>query len=126
GQVVYVAPLLFLAAGMALAFDYRRATNVQMVLGVTGLLVMLFGWLHLSTTLGGAFDSTGARLHALMAHRPLPPVGRVPDGGLFGALIMSVMFPLGQLGAYVTLGAIGAASVLLISELTLRGIVARI
>lgn len=126
GYVVHAAPLLFLGAGLMLALDYRRATNLQMVLGMTGFLVMLFGWLHLmSTPYGSLFSSTGARLLALLGRPHNADLLNAQDGGLFGAVIMWAMSPLGILGSYVTLAAIGLASLLLVSELTLRAIMER-
>jgi S-DNA-T family DNA segregation ATPase FtsK/SpoIIIE len=127
GHVVHVAPLLLFAAGLGLAMDYRRATNLQMVLGVAGILVMLFGCVHLLTTgRGEEFDSTSARLYAMFHWKSHSPLLAAPDGGFFGAAVMSLMFPLGQLGSFITLGAIGLASVLLITELTLRSIAERV
>jgi S-DNA-T family DNA segregation ATPase FtsK/SpoIIIE len=126
GYVVNLAPVLFIGGGLALALDYRRATNTQVVLGAAGLLAVLFGSLHLMTTQHGAvFDSTFARFYEMLGREHRPALLEVPDGGLFGAAIMSVMFPLGVMGSYVTLGAVGAASVLLITELTIRGMLAR-
>lgn len=127
GHVVMVAPLFFFGAGLMLALDYRRATNAQMVLGVVGLMMMLFGWVHLlSTAHGAVFDTTGARLYALLGWKHDPKLLAVPDGGFFGAVIMSAMFPLGVLGSYITLAALGVASLLLITELTLRAFGERI
>lgn len=127
GSVVYVAPLLFLGAGISLAMNHQRALNVQAMLGVGGLLVMLFGWVHLaSTPFGTAFDSTGARLAQSLGRAADAALVARPDGGLLGALVMGLTYPLGVTGAYITLGALGAASVLLITELTLRGIFERV
>jgi DNA segregation ATPase FtsK/SpoIIIE, S-DNA-T family len=127
GHVVYVAPLLLFGAGLALALDFRRATDGQMVAGVTGLLVTLFGWVHLMTTRHGVvFDTTGARFFAMLGWNHDPKLLKAPDGGFFGAVIMSALFPLGDIGSYFTLAAVGLASMLLISELTLRGILERL
>lgn len=126
GSVVHVAPLLFVGAGISLALDHRRATNVQMVLGMAGLLIVLFGCVHLaSTPRGDEFESTRERFFALLPGHPDTKGVHAPDGGLFGALIMGALYPLGKFGSYLTLSAVGLASVLLISELTLRGIMER-
>src|SRR5688572_4056863 len=123
GSVVYVAPVLFLVAGIALAMNYERALSAQALLGVGGLLVMLFGWVHLmSTQHGMVFESSGARLAGLVGRSADVALLARPDGGLLGAVIMGLSYPLGVTGAYITLAAMGAASVLLITELTLRGI----
>src|SRR5207302_10148358 len=106
GHVVHVATLVFLGAGLMLALDYRRATNIQMVLGTAGFMVMLFGWIHLSYTQGPVFASTGARLAQLLGRAHDPALLKAADGGFFGAVIMTVMSPLGTAGAYVTLAAI--------------------
>jgi S-DNA-T family DNA segregation ATPase FtsK/SpoIIIE len=126
GHVVYVAPLLFVAAGTMLAFDYRRATNAQMLWGTGLLLAVLFGWLHLmSTTRGLVFDSTAARFGALLGHPGPRELVLAPDGGLLGAVVMFLMFPLGRIGSFITLVAMAAAAALLITELTIRGIAER-
>lgn len=126
GAVVQVMPLFFWGAALALALDFRRVANNQMALGIGGLLIVLFGWVHLwSTPHGAVFDSTGQRLAALLHPHHRMPLLNAPDGGLLGALIMSVTFPLGKLGAYATLLALAAASTLLITELTIRGVLER-
>jgi cation transport ATPase len=126
GTVVHVSPLLLIGSAMMLALDYRRATNMQLLVGVAGMMVVLFGWIHLMTTARGTeFDTSGARLLALIGRNHEADMIAVRDGGIFGAAVMSILFPLGKLGSFVTLGAVGVASVLLISELTLRGIFER-
>jgi S-DNA-T family DNA segregation ATPase FtsK/SpoIIIE len=126
GSVVHVAPLLFFGAGITLALDHRRATSSQMLFGIAGMLIVLFGCVHLAATpRGEEFTSTTARFFALLpGHADTAPV-KAPDGGLFGALIMGALYPLGKSGSYLTLGAVGIASLLLLSELTLRGIMER-
>lgn len=126
GSVVHVAPLLFFGAGAALALDHRRANNSQMLFGIAGMLIVLFGCVHLAATpRGEEFTSTTARFFALLPGRADTAPVKAPDGGLFGALIMGALYPLGKSGSYLTLGAVGIASLLLISELTLRGIMER-
>ncbi|HTE20301.1 MAG TPA: hypothetical protein VK689_18195, partial [Armatimonadota bacterium] len=62
GWVVHVLPILLVATAVALALDYRRATNLQAVLGVLGFLVLLFGSMHLAITdYDRVFDTSGAR-----------------------------------------------------------------
>ncbi len=126
GHAVHVAPILMVGAALMLVFDYRRATNLQMVAGVTCLLITLFGFVHLlTTTHGHEFDSTGARFQALLRRSHNSGLVLHPDGGVFGAIIMSLMFPLGKLGSYVTLVAFAGAGILLITELTIRGVLER-
>ena len=43
GSVVHVAPLFFFGAGLALALDHRRANSSQMLFGIAGMLIVLFG-----------------------------------------------------------------------------------
>ncbi len=127
GHVVFVAPVLFLGAGAALALDWRRATSSQMLWGVAGILVMLFGWVHLVTTEHGAvFDTTAARFGALFHRDGDRALLERPDGGILGGVVMSALFLLGRTGSFVTLAAIGLASLLLLTELTLRGIMERV
>ena len=126
GAVVGVMPVFFWAAALALALDVRRVANNQMWLGLAGMLVVLFGGIHLTTTPHGAiFDSTNARFFALMHWRHDAHLAAAPDGGFLGALVMMVTYPLGKWGAYATLIATAGASVLLITELTIRGILER-
>lgn len=126
GHAVHVAPVLMVGLALMLVFDYRRATNLQMVVGVGCLLATLFGFVHLMTTgHGHEFDSTGARLAALFRKAHDSGLVLRPDGGIFGALIMSLMFPLGVTGSYVTLIALAGAGILLITELTIRGVLER-
>jgi len=126
GAVVTVSPLIFFGAALMLALDYRRATTKQLVLGVAGILVVLFGCVHLSMTARGSeFDTSYARIVALFSRGGDPAVIEAPDAGVLGAFVMAILFPLGKTGSFATLGAIGVASTLLISELTLRGIFER-
>ncbi|MFN3652416.1 MAG: DNA translocase FtsK [Armatimonadota bacterium] len=127
GHCVWVAPLLFLGTALGMALDYRRATNLQMVLGVTGLLALLFGWMHLiSSEHASMWATTGARFAAILGRAHEAELVQRADGGLFGALVMFLMTPLGRWGSYITLLAVGFASVLLITELTLRTIFERV
>ena len=127
GHLVHVAPVLFVGAGFGLALDYRRATNAQMLAGVAGLLVMVFGWVHMASSRHGALmDTTIARFSALLGWKHDGSLLAVPDGGFFGAVVMSALYPLGKGGTYLTLGAIGVASLLVITELTIRGVLERL
>jgi S-DNA-T family DNA segregation ATPase FtsK/SpoIIIE len=127
GSVVHVAPLLFFGSALALALDYRRATHGQMLLGIGGIMTVVFGCVHLASTARGMeFDSTRARFAAMLPNTADTSLVFAPDGGMLGALVMAVLFPLGQMGSYLVLGATGLASVLLVSELTLRGMGERI
>jgi DNA segregation ATPase FtsK/SpoIIIE, S-DNA-T family len=126
GYAAHLAPGLFVAGGALLVFDYRRATNFHMLLGIGGLLSVLFGWLHLmSSSHGAVFDTTGARLLALAGRTHDPLLAAVLDGGIFGAIVMSLLYPLGESGAYITLVGVGIASLLLVGDLTIRGVVER-
>jgi S-DNA-T family DNA segregation ATPase FtsK/SpoIIIE len=126
GQMVHVSPILFLGAGLALALDYRRTTSSQMLIGIGGLLGVLLGWTHLASTPSAQiWTSTGARLGWLFGHGGNAALMARPDGGLIGAFVMLLTWPLGRAGAYITFVAIGAASVLLVSDLTIRGIMER-
>ncbi len=126
GHLVFIAPAMFLALGIGLAFDYRRTLSLQMVLGAAGLMVMLFGWVHIAATPAhAAFESTGARFQAMLNWSHNATVIDAPDGGMIGAFVMCLLRPLGSWGPFLTLAALGGASVLLITELTIRGIVER-
>ncbi|HEU4751714.1 MAG TPA: DNA translocase FtsK, partial [Armatimonadota bacterium] len=70
-------------------------------------------------------DSTAARFGALLGHPGPRELVLAPDGGLLGAVVMFLMFPLGRIGSFITLVAMAAAAALLITELTIRGIAER-
>jgi S-DNA-T family DNA segregation ATPase FtsK/SpoIIIE len=120
GQVIYFLPGLLIVMGIALAADYRRTTRVTTLLGVGGLLIVLFGWLHLvAWPHGQAFASTVARLSALVGGHSADGMIRATDGGLAGALIVTILSPLDVAGSYVTLIAIGVSSLLLLTEMSI-------
>lgn len=120
GHVVYLMPVLLLAAGVALAADYRRTTRLNTLLGAGGLLVVLFGWLHLAGTPStGYFTTTIARAAAIFGHRADLAVLHRPDGGLMGALVATLLSPLDVVGSYVVLTALGLGSLLLLTEVSL-------
>ncbi len=127
GHFVLVAPVLLIGAGISLAFDHRRTWNLQLGLGVSGILATLFGWVHLvATPSAQAWASTGARLKALAGWPHDPDLVLRADGGLLGGVMMSLLAPFGTSGPYVALAAIGAISLLLVTQLTIRGIAERI
>jgi S-DNA-T family DNA segregation ATPase FtsK/SpoIIIE len=128
GHVVVVCPLLLYGVAFALVVDYRKVLDSQLVWGTLGLLAVVLGWVHL-LAMGSAlpWDSTLARIENRLnlnwsVNGAL--VGAA-DGGALGALVVWALTPLGRLGSFVTLVAVGLASFLLLSDLTLRGLLDR-
>src|SRR5262249_44842811 len=106
--------------GIALAADYRRTTRPTALLGASGALVVVFGWLHLwGSPPDDTYFTTAARFGALLGRHVAPGAVTRADGGLAGALITSLLSPLGVAGSYVVLVALGIASLLLLTETSL-------
>jgi DNA segregation ATPase FtsK/SpoIIIE-like protein len=121
GHGVYLSPLLILLTAGSLSGQPRRRRHTAVVGGV-GLCLVLLAWLHLfAWGAGDLFASTVARwgslFHTLSPERLA--LAHRADGGLVGALLTSLMSPLGVAGSYVVLVAALISSGLLLTETTL-------
>ncbi|MBI3911290.1 MAG: hypothetical protein HY320_10200, partial [Armatimonadetes bacterium] len=127
GHVVTILPAAFFLVAVALVIDYRRTTSRAALVGAAGLLATVLGWLHLMHWAPGAgFDTVGPRLTVLLGGTADPKQVYLADGGFLGALLTTLLQPFGSLGARVVLAAVGLASLLLITDLTLGEIGRRI
>jgi DNA segregation ATPase FtsK/SpoIIIE-like protein len=128
GQGVYLSPVMLVMLAGTLSAEPRRRRPTA-VAGWTGLFLVLLGWLHLfAWAAGDLYSSTGARWASLL--RPPAEVTRAlvnrADGGLVGALLTSLLSPLGVAGSYVVLVAALFSAGLLVTETTLATIGSRV
>ncbi len=126
GHLVYLAPFCLAGMALALIFDLRRNAEIQLFCGLVGFKILALGAVHLlGRSPGGLFDSTVARASAFLGRTHDPALVVSPDGGLLGAVVVWSLSPFGRWGSVVILGAIGVASLLLITDLTLRTVIER-
>jgi DNA segregation ATPase FtsK/SpoIIIE, S-DNA-T family len=120
GSGVYLSPLLCVLAAVALARCGQSRRGPTAVVGTVGLVLVFLGWLHvLAWGAGDVFATTGARWQWLLGARDAQKLARSADGGLAGALVATLLSPLGVAGSYVALAAGSVSALLILTETTL-------
>jgi S-DNA-T family DNA segregation ATPase FtsK/SpoIIIE len=123
GTGVYLAPLLCMAAALAIVRGSASPRGRSAGIGAIGLLLVFLGWLHvLAWGAGDLFQTSGARWRWLLGARDAQVLAGRADGGLVGGLVASVLSPLGIAGSYVALAAAGISALLILTETTLAAV----
>lgn len=123
GTGVFLAPMLCIAAAVAIARHGGSPRGRTVAVGMLGLLLTFLGWLHvLAWGAGDLFATSGARWQWLLGTRDAQALAERADGGLVGALVASLLSPLGIAGSYVALAAAGVSALLILMETTLAAL----